>query len=151
MRRGKKATVSIALAAAIGVPAAAAFAQAPAPSMNYTSFDATSANPVQLGYYGFARKGCAPGPLPTIRVVESPKSGTLTIRRGVLTTNSVVGCPGLRIPAQVAFYRARAGSSGADHIVYIVTNADGVANAYDVTINIREGASPSATQPGNPI
>ena len=135
---------------AVACGASGALAQA-APSVNYTSFEATSAKPVQIGYYGSAHKDCTPAPLPTIRVVEPPKSGTLTIRRGVLTTNNVAGCPGLRIPAQVAFYRARAGATGTDHIVYLVTNADGAAGAYDITIKIKEAPNSSAPNPGNPI
>jgi len=140
----------VAIHAAAAAMPAAAFAQA-ASSMNYTSFDATSAKPVQVGYYGSAHKDCTPAPLPTIRVVEAPKSGTFTVRRGVLTTNNLTGCPGLKVPAQVAFYQARPGATGTDHIVYVVTNADGSAGAYDVTINIREAPRSSAPTPGNPI
>lgn len=144
----KSAAIAIFLVmAAVGVKPA--FAQA-SPGMNYTSFEATSAKAVQLGYYGFARKDCEAGPLPAIRVVEPPKSGTLTIRRGILTTNRLAGCPALRVPAQVAFYTARAGASGTDHIVYVVSNADGVANAYDVMITIRRPTG-ALQQPGNPI
>jgi hypothetical protein len=115
----------------------AAFAQ-PAPSSNYTSFDATSAKPVQLGYYASAHKDCTPAPLPTIRVIEAPKSGTLTVRRGELKTDQVAGCPGLRTPAQVVFYQARAGGTGSDHLVYVVTNPTGEVGSYDVTITIKE-------------
>ena len=57
----------------------------PAPSSNYTSFEATSAKPVQLGYYASANKDCTPAPIPTIRVIEAPKSGTFTVGRGELT------------------------------------------------------------------
>lgn len=140
----------VAIHAAAAAMAAAALAQA-ASSMNYTSFDATSAKPVQVGYYGSAHKDCTPAPLPTIRVVEAPKSGTFTVRRGVLTTNNLAGCPGLKIPAQVAFYQARPGVTGTDHIVYLVTNADGSAGAYDVTINIKEAPKSAAPTLGNPI
>ena len=97
----------------------------PAPTSNYTSFEATPAKPVQLGYYASAHKNCTPAPLPTIRVIAAPKSGTLTVRRGALTTNAVPGCPGLKISAQVVFYQARAGSIGADQLVYEVTNPTG--------------------------
>ena len=150
MRRIADWLLPIAIQAANCVASAAALAQA-APSANYTSFDATSAKPVQIGYYGSARKDCAPAPLPTIRVVEPPKSGTFTVRRGVLTTNRVAGCPGLRIPAQVAFYLARAGAAGTDHFVYLVINESGVAAAYDVTINIKQAPKLAAPTPGNPI
>jgi len=89
----------------------AALAQ-PAPSSNYTSFEATSAKPVQIGYYAEAHKDCTPAPLPTIRVIEAPKSGTLTVRVGELKTNQVAGCPGLKTPARVVFYQARGGALG---------------------------------------
>ena len=126
--------LALALAAII---VTAALAQ-PAPSSNYTSFEATSAKPVQIGYYAEAHKDCTPAPLPTIRVIEAPKSGTLTVRVGELKTNQVAGCPGLKTPARIVFYQARAGTFGTDHLVYAVINATGAAATYDVTINIKE-------------
>jgi hypothetical protein len=92
--------LALALAAII---VTSALAQ-PAPSSNYTSFEATSAKPVQIGYHAEAHKDCTPAPLPTIRVIEAPKSGTLTVRVGELKTNQVAGCPGLKTPARVVFY-----------------------------------------------
>jgi hypothetical protein len=126
--------VALALAAVIST---AAFAQ-PGPSRNYTSFEATSAKPTQLGYYASAHKDCTPAPLPVVRVIEAPKSGTLTVRRGELKTDRVTGCPGLKTPVQVVFYQARVSATGSDHLVYEVTNPTGEAATYDVTITIRE-------------
>lgn len=146
-RAGWSAVVAIHMAFA--APPTEAFAQAT--STNYTSFDATSARPVQIGYYGSAHKDCTPAALPTIRVVEAPRSGLFTVRRGVLTTNKLTNCPGLKIPAQVAFYQARPGVTGADHIVYLVTTADGAVAAYDVSIDIKEAPKPSVPGLANPI
>jgi hypothetical protein len=126
--------LALALAAVVS---AAALAQ-PAPSSNYTSFEATPGNPVQLGYYASAHKDCTPAPLPVVRVIEAPKSGTLTVRRGELKTDRVAGCPGLKMPAQVVFYQARAGVTGSDHLVYEVANPTGEVGTYDVGINIKE-------------
>lgn len=120
-----------------GTISLAALAQS-APSISYSSFDASSAKPVQIGDYAVARKDCTAAPPPTIRVIEAPKSGTLTVRRGVLTTSSVAGCPRMKTPVQVLFYQARVGATGADHLAYEVTNASGKVDAYDVTINIKE-------------
>ena len=126
------------LVAAVISISTAAFAQ-PAPTSNYTSIEATPAKPVQLGYHASAHKSnCTPAPLPTIRVIEAPKSGPLTVRRGELKTDQIAGCPGLKIPAQVVFYQARAGATGSDHLVYEVTTATGEVGSYDVTINIKE-------------
>jgi hypothetical protein len=121
-----------------------------APSVNYTSFDATPAAPVQLGYYGAFHKDCSPAPLPTIRVSEAPKSGTLTIRPGQLTTSSTAQCPGAKIPALVASYQARSGARGTDHLVYEVVEASHVA-AYDVTITIKEAPKSAAPNSDKPI
>jgi len=115
----------------------AALAQ-PAPTSNYTSIEATPDKPVQLGYHASAHKNCTPAPLPTIRVIQVPKAGTLTVRRALLTTDKIAGCPGLKIPAQVVFYQARAGATGSDHIVYEVTDFNGEVGTYDVTIKIKE-------------
>src|ERR1035437_9117180 len=94
---------------AAGMISTVALAQE-APSLNYTSFDATSAAPVQLGYYGAVHKDCSPAPAVTIRVGEPPKSGTFTIRPGQLTTSAAAKpCRGLKIPAEVVFYQARPG------------------------------------------
>jgi hypothetical protein len=109
----------------------------PAPTSNYTSFEVTAAKPVQLGYYASAHKNCTLAPIPTIRVIEAPKSGTLTVRRGELKTDQIAGCPGLKMPAQVVFYQARAGTTGSDHLVYEVTNPTGEVGTYDVTITIK--------------
>jgi hypothetical protein len=121
--------------------ATAALAQ----STNYTSVEATSDTSVQLTYHASAHKNCTPGSLPTVRLIEPPKSGVLTVRRATLTTAKVEGCPGLKTPAQVAFYRSRAGFVGTDHVSYGVTSENGEAAIFDVTITVKE--APPATSP----
>ena len=145
-------TPGLALAVLIPLVAAvistAALAQ-PAPTSNYTSIEATPAKPVQLGYHASAHKNCTPAPLPTIRVIQVPKSGILTVRRALLTTDKIAGCPGLKIPAQVVFYQARAGATGSDHIVYEVTDFNGEVGTYDVTTTIKDApkrSSPAKNQ-----
>jgi len=122
-----------------------------APSLNYTSFEATSASPTQIGYYGTANKDCSPAQAPRIRVVEPPKAGTFTVRPGELTTTSVKGCSALKLPARVLFYQARVGAMGSDHFVYEVTDVSGAVSGYDVTITIREppkkGPAPNSDKP----
>ena len=112
---------------------------------NYSSVEATSDKPVQLSYHASAHKNCTPAALPTIRVIESPKSGTLTVRRAVLTTDKVAGCPGLKTPAQAVFYLAHAGYAGPDHVKYEVTTENGEVATYDVTITVK--AAPAQSPP----
>jgi hypothetical protein len=117
----------------------------PAPTRNYTSIEAIPDKPMQLGYYASAHKSnCTPAPLPTVRVIAVPKSGTLTVRTALLQTDKIAGCPTLKIPAQVVFYRPRADATGGDHVVYEVTSENGEIATYDVTINIKEAPKPSS-------
>ena len=105
---------------------------------NYTSVQATPNKPVELSYHASAHKeNCSPAPLPTIRVLEPPKQGFLTIRKAMLTTNKVAGCPNLKTPAQVVFYVARIGYAGPDHVKYEVTSENGEVASYDVTITVK--------------
>jgi hypothetical protein len=66
------------------------------------------------------------------------------VRGAMLKTNKVAGCPGLRTPAQVLFYMARAGYVGADHLKYEVTSENGEVATHDVTIVIK---APPAQRP----
>jgi hypothetical protein len=116
-----------------------------AQAANYTSVEATSEKPVQLTYHASAHKNCTPRSLPTVRLIEPPKAGVLTVRRVTLTTGKVAGCPDLKIPAQVAFYQARAGYVGPDHLNYEVTNENGEVATYDVMITVK--AEPVTTPP----
>ena len=78
--------------------ALASFIAAPAlgQALNYTSVEAIAGKPVQLTYHADAHKStCTSAPMPTFRVIEPPKNGVLSVRKAVLSTDKVPGCPGL--------------------------------------------------------
>jgi len=122
-----------------------------AQSANYSSIEVSGTTPMQLSYHGSAHKNCTPAPLPTVRVIQAPTSGTLTVRRGILTTNKLANCPALKIPAQVVFYRAQAGYAGPDHVVYEVTASNGEVTSYAVTIKVKEAQPPAEKPKGSKI
>jgi hypothetical protein len=126
--------------------AALAVSSVLAQATSYTSVEATAGKPVQLTYHGSAHKNCTPAPLPTIRVTQSPKAGFLVVRKAVLSTDKITGCPALKTPAQVVFYQARADYAGPDHVSYEVTSSNGEVASYDVTITVKPAATPS--EPG---
>jgi hypothetical protein len=131
--------------AIVSFVASASLAQA----TNYTSVETIAGKPVQLTYHASAnKKNCTPATLPTVRVTQSPKAGVLVVRKAVLTTDKIAGCPSLKTPAQVVFYQARADYAGPDHVSYEVTSADGEVASYDVTITVKPAPAPS--MPGEP-
>jgi hypothetical protein len=128
--------------------ATAALAQA----ANYKSVQAVPDKPLELSYHASAHKNCTPAVLPTVRVIEAPQAGFLTVRQAELTTNKFPACPNLKAPAQVIFYTANAGYGGADHVKYEVTSENGEVATYDVTITVKAGEpaqTPPAGEPGS--
>ena len=139
------------LGAIIGLTSTAAVAQ----DANYSSVEATADKPVQLSYHASAnKKNCAPGALPTIRVIEAPKSGLLTVRKAVLTTDKIAGCPGLKTPVQVVFYAARSGYVGPDRVKFEVTSENGEVAIYEIAITVKAAppqSPPAVDQGGRPL
>lgn len=121
------------VALAVSATAMAALAQL----ANYASYETTTDKPVQLGYYASAHKNCTPAALPTVRVIEAPRGGLLIVRKGVLATDQVAGCTGLKTPAQIAFYQPRAGYTGPDRVSYEVTSENGEVATYEMTITVK--------------
>ena len=121
--------------------AGGAFAQ----TANYTSVDAIAGSQVQVGYHGTVNKNCTAAPIPTIRVLEPPSFGTLSVKTGTITTDRVSGCERLQVPALILFYTAKQGYAGNDKVVYGVADAKGQVNTYDVTIRVKPAPAPSTS------
>jgi hypothetical protein len=134
-------TVPFACALA-GLFTSAAFAQA----TDYTSVEAIAAKPVQLSYHASANKNCMAGPPPMIRVTQPPRDGVLMVRKALLTTDKIAGCPGLKTPVEVVLYQAREGYTGPDHVAYEVTNANGKVGVFDVAITVKGGPAPKPSE-----
>jgi hypothetical protein len=119
-----------------------------AQSTSYSRAETTSGTQVQLNYHATARKNCTAMPLPTIRVLQVPKAGTLTVRRGEATIASIADCQPFKTPAEVVFYQSRPAYVGPDHLIYEVTSANGEVANFDISIEVKEG--PPQRRPENP-
>jgi hypothetical protein len=123
--------VWIALAAASF--AAAALAQ----TTDYTSFDAAPGKPIEIGNYAAVGANCTAIAPPTIKVMEPPHSGTLSVRSGE-RVYTVANCPPIKIRAEVLTYEARDGSTGTDRLVYDIVSASGQVSTKDVTLRLQD-------------
>jgi hypothetical protein len=123
-----------------------------AQASNYTSIEVPAGKAVQLTYHASANKNCAPAPPPTVRVTQPPKGGALIVRKAMLTTDKIAGCPKLKTPAQVVFYQARADYAGPDHVGYEATDSNAEVASYDVSITVQAGAGahPAGRRDGDP-
>lgn len=109
-------------------------------SVSYSSYTVVQDQELRLNVHASGNKAtCAAAPLPAVKVIEPPKSGTLTVRRAELTTDKLAGCPRVKLPAQAVFYRSRSDFIGKDMVVYGVTNAAGGAEVFNITIEVTKG------------
>ncbi len=119
-----------------------------APTRNYTSLEAERGTPLRLGYHASAStKTCSAVEPPTVRVIDPPDAGALSVQAGQLSTDRIRGCARMTIPARVLFYTAGRSGVGSDHVVYEVTTADGQIVVYDITITIKDKPAPPARMP----
>jgi hypothetical protein len=123
-----------AIAASLAAPAAAQ-------TTDYTSFDARPGTPIEIGNYAALGKVCSAGAPPTIKVVEPPREGTLSVRTGE-RVYAVANCPPVKLQAQVMTYEARDGAAGTDHVVYDIVGANGQVSTKDVTIRLHDAPRP---------
>jgi hypothetical protein len=122
-------------------------ATALAQTTDYTSFDALPGTPVEIGNYAAIGASCSAGTPPTIKVMEPPKAGTLSVKSGE-RVYTVANCPPIKIPAEVLTYQARDGATGTDRLVYDIVSATGQVSTKDVTIRLQE--PPKAPPPRKP-
>jgi len=127
------------LAAAFGLGLAAG-GPALAQDKIYRSADAVAGKAMRLSVHGNVSKDCKPGPLPEIRVLTSPKHGTLAVKRGKVDAGQLKRCPTLEVPVEGVFYQANANYTGEDEVAYEVKRSDGPAQS--MTVKITVGARP---------
>lgn len=117
----------------------------------YSTLTALSGKALRVGYYASSTVGCTAGPLPEVKVIEPPTSGTMIVRRATLTTNRVNGCPNIKLPSQVIFYVSHGGFHGKEHVVYDVITTDGRSRRFDITIDVKAAEHPPAQGQGQKI
>ena len=97
---------------------------------------------VRLNVHATTTTDCKPAALPDVRLIDPPSGGTVLVRRALLTTSQVQGCPNLRVPAEVVFYVSRPDYTGKDHLRYEVRTVSGEFRIFefDIIVRLQHGA-----------
>lgn len=120
-----------------GLPAMA-FAQQPPTKVERSAKGPTAKN-IQVGLYINVRPDCTSGPLPTIRLVNPPANGTLTIKRGKVNATNYKQCLALEVPGFVALYKSKADFTGTDVTTLEVKYPHGRTEIQRITVNVGVG------------
>ncbi len=133
-----------ALACALILSATAAWGQS---NTAYRSTDVVAGKSHRLGVYGNVQKDCTSGPLPTVRVVTTPKHGELNVRSGKLKAGRISRCPKLEATAQGIFYKPNPTYKGADEVSYEVKSASGKVESHTVRITVKDAQASDTPKP----
>ncbi|MGX9393320.1 hypothetical protein ACWX0K_16495 [Nitrobacteraceae bacterium UC4446_H13] len=137
-RRGRT-LIAPALGGLIGFAGpVAALAQQPPTTVERNAKGQTAKN-IQVGLYINVRPDCTSGPLPTIRLVNPPANGTLTIRRGKVNATNYKQCLALEVPGFVALYKSKADFTGTDVATVEVKYPQGRTEIQRITIAVGAG------------
>jgi hypothetical protein len=112
----------------------------------YRSVDAVAGRTMRLAVVENVAQDCKLGPLPEIKVLTSPKQGSLAVRSGKAKAGTLSRCPNLEVPRQGVFYQAKPKYVGADEVAFEIKRADGRVESVTVKINVtdqpKRGAKP---------
>lgn len=95
---------------------------------------------IRVGVYINVKADCSSGPLPTIRLVDKPVNGNVTVKSGKVNAKNYKQCLALEVPAYIAFYKSNPGFGGTDTFTLEVRYPDGRTEVQK--LNVTVGASP---------
>ena len=94
---------------------------------------------IRVGVFINVKQDCSSGPLPTIRLVEKPANGTVTVKSGKINAKNYKQCLALEVPAYVAFYKSEPTFSGVDSFVIEVRFPEGRTEMQKLNVTVGAG------------
>jgi hypothetical protein len=96
---------------------------------------------IRIGLYLNIQPDCTSGPLPTIRLVDSPAHGKVTVKKAKFSATNYKQCLALNVPAYVAFYRSERDFLGNDSVLLEVRYSGGKQELRHIVITVRESSA----------
>lgn len=90
----------------------------------------------RIGVFINVLPDCTSGPLPTIRLVNAPASGKVTVKSAKVKATNYKSCLALEVPAYIAFYRSQPDFIGDDILTIEVKYTSGRTEIQKITVNV---------------
>lgn len=100
--------------------------------------------PARIAVVTALKNDCSVGAIGSIRVITAPRSGSIVVRGGELTTPASFRCPNKKTPVQALFYEPNRNFQGTDEISYETKNTDGVTETVTLKINVTSKPAPKS-------
>jgi hypothetical protein len=102
------------------------------------SVKAQSGRDVRVGVFTSLKSDCTAGQLPTLRLKETPKNGTVTVKQGRWRATNIKRCLATEVPAFIAIYRSQPDFSGSDELVLEVVTANGKIQLQRIQVTVEK-------------
>lgn len=94
---------------------------------------------IRVGVYINVKQDCSSGPLPTIRLVDKPANGTVTVTSAKINAKNYKQCLALEVPGYVAFYKSEPTFSGIDSFTIEVRYPEGRTEMQKLNVTVGAG------------
>lgn len=95
---------------------------------------------IRVGVYINVKADCSSGPLPTIRLVDRPVNGNVTVKSGKVNAQNYKQCLALEVPAYIAFYKSNPGFGGTDSFTLEVKYQDGRTEVQKLNVTVGQSS-----------
>jgi hypothetical protein len=94
---------------------------------------------IRVGVYLNVKQDCTSGPLPTIRLVDKPANGTVTVKSAKINAKNYKQCLALEAPAYVAFYKSEPTFNGVDSFTIEIRYQEGRTETQKLNVTVGKG------------
>lgn len=95
---------------------------------------------IRIGVYINVKQDCSSGPLPTIRLVDKPANGKVTVRSAKINAKNYKQCLAMEVPGYVAFYRSDPAFNGVDSFSIEIKYPEGRTETQKLNVTVGKAA-----------
>ncbi len=95
---------------------------------------------IRVGVFVNVKQDCSSGPLPTIRLVDRPANGTVTVKSAKINAKNYKQCLAVEVPGYVAFYKSEPTFNGIDTFLIEVKYPEGRTEMQKLNVTVGTGA-----------
>jgi len=94
---------------------------------------------IRVGVYVNVKQDCTSGPLPTIRLVDKPANGTVTVKSAKINAKNYKQCLAMEVPGYVAFYKSEPTFNGVDSFTIEIKYPEGKTETQKLNVTVGKG------------
>ena len=94
---------------------------------------------IRVGVYVNVKQDCSSGPLPTIRLVDKPANGTVTVKSAKINAKNYKQCLAAEVPGYVAFYKSEPTFNGIDSFSIEIKYPEGRTETQKLNVTVGKG------------